>query len=849
MEPMKQCPHCGKYVAANRTYCMNCNTTLAIRCPACQKILPLGTKVCTACKHSFVRKTKRKAPPFLQYIRRHPHPILCALTVLAALAVLILYAMPSLYFALTSTTSYLGTTEEWSSSAYTLIRHFLGAHPATLSQLLALSAFEETTAAIGFTLYGMGAGYLIAIVATLLALLLVCGNLRHAGPRTTKRLFSLTLVALGGHVLALGMDLLSVHLMRQAAALTWPQGLSTTTILYTAGTRTSLWLCLVSLLWIAALVYLYVDIFRKQAPSHEEERHELSLSRMIRIPLSAMWRGCLHLARRRKSDDAEKHPSPKERTVVCTKRFTSFMILLGVALIFTQALLSKISNIFFWFLVLLPPLLILYVLLAKVSLTAQVLSESTTTEKNCPYTYEVSMENHSLLAFPFIEARVSLPQSNSVRCSERSIRLAMAPLSSYHIKNTVHFRFRGTYDIGVQSFYVYDFFRIFRVQVPIESMTTVNVLPRRLSVQETVAQSIADNTVRTVRSPLVVDRLEVSDIRDYQAGDSLKSIHWKLSSKSESFIVKDYNTGTSNQTVIFCDLAAHFPDEPPSSAPTPPPEAQAQRKLSRKERAAKRRAEQDKQRLDSLRRHSAQSPETKDMSDQELETRLAHRATIATRLSGDLTQDDTLTEVPGTPEEKAESLDVHALDLPAYYDDMNEYMADGVVELTIANVLSELNQGHEVLLIWFDRRSDMGVFAYSLRGVDEFERIYTLFGTAPLCAKEKSVELLTAMVSDTESSKQLFVLSTLDQEMMNTLIQLPGISDAANFGSAEALLYNPEERFRYPRERALYLEGCREQLAASGVSLMVSNTKTSPDYGNSPYASSTSKEGGPQHES
>ena len=31
MAQMKQCPQCGNYVAADRTYCMNCGITLGIR--------------------------------------------------------------------------------------------------------------------------------------------------------------------------------------------------------------------------------------------------------------------------------------------------------------------------------------------------------------------------------------------------------------------------------------------------------------------------------------------------------------------------------------------------------------------------------------------------------------------------------------------------------------------------------------------------------------------------------------------------------------------------------------------------------------------------------------------------
>ena len=118
------------------------------------------------------------------------------------------------------------------------------------------------------------------------------------------------------------------------------------------------------------------------------------------------------------------------------------------------------------------------------------------------------------------------------------------------------------------------------MRIPVKAMATVYVLPRRTAIEETLALSVSDSAARTVHALTAVDRLEVSDIREYRAGDSLKSIHWKLSSKSEEFVVKDYNTGTSDQTVVFCDLAPHFPDrEPHRDAATDAPEQTGRQRL------------------------------------------------------------------------------------------------------------------------------------------------------------------------------------------------------------------------------------------------------------------------------
>ena len=62
-----------------------------------------------------------------------------------------------------------------------------------------------------------------------------------------------------------------------------------------------------------------------------------------------------------------------------------------------------------------------------------------------------------------------LPQSNAVRCSERTAKISMSPRESYNIKNTVRFRFRGTYEIGVRCFYVYDLFRILCLRIDVNN--------------------------------------------------------------------------------------------------------------------------------------------------------------------------------------------------------------------------------------------------------------------------------------------------------------------------------------------------------------------------------------------
>ena len=794
---------------------MNCGTTLGVKCEACGKVVPLMTKVCP-CGHSFVRKTKkvkRKSVIFPK-IKQHAKLILLCVIALVLVAGVVFSALPALRYEVIEPGRKETKVTLITASGFSVLGYFLSFDHEGIAEILGMSLFKDVATPVKLLLYAEGLGWLVFWIALILICLLVVPNIKHLGKATSRRMLPLTASALGGGALVLLSDVIIRALMsplmaeKYTVADTPPED----AIQWAVGTAFPI------LILVLGAVLFGMHLFLHLVSLSGTEEEGLSLKEIIKTPFERMGRFFRRRLRVRRAKSKGKFTEDDEKNVTCTPRFNTYLILLGASVVFTQALLSKVSNLFFWFMFLLPLPLLLYTLIARHVLTVSMISDSATTEKNQPYTYEFRIDNRSPFAFPFIDARVSIPQSNSVRCTDRSVRLSMAPMSSYHMKNTVRFRFRGTYDIGVRCFYVYDFFRLFRVRVPIENMTTVYVLPRRMNLEDILAQSVSDDTARTVKSPLVVDRLEVSDIRDYQNGDPLKSIHWKLSSKSENFVVKDYNTGTSNETVIFCDMSAHFPDEPPK-AETPKSEEEkkkltpAEKKAAKEEAKAKKEARKKKALQKKYR--NAETAETHSISDEALEARLAQRKAVADRTEA---SDAQMAEA----EEKVSIHDVHRLAQPSYYDDMNEYLADGVVELTVASVLAELRQGHNVTLIWFDHRSDMGLYAYPLRGVDEFESIYHCFATAPLCRADQRVCSLTAMLSDVQSAKQLFVTSTMDNAMLADLTALPGVADAGSVGSTEVILYNPEDRFLYPAERASYLEGCRETLLSGGLSLRTS---------------------------
>lgn len=445
------------------------------------------------------------------------------------------------------------------------------------------------------------------------------------------------------------------------------------------------------------------------------------------------------------------------RTVSLAPGFIVWAAVWVAGVIFTQMLRSPASSIVFGFINAIPVTGLIYALISRRALRIYLTEDSKTVEKNREFDYEFRIYNESILPFPFTDAIVLLPRGDSVRCAQRSVRISLPPLCDYNVKNRITFRFRGTYEIGVQHFYVYDFFRIIRVRSDIGLYEKVFVIPRRLNMKEDESRTVSDSSKRTSRIPDSYEKIEISDIREYRPGDPLKSVHWKLSSKTEDLIVRDYNTGSVDRAVVFADLSCHFPSEAPEKTP-----------------------------------------------DQVFE-----EARAAGKLKHAL-----------PPDGDAPEPDVSALVSDDAYLDMNEYCADGVVELAVAAVLRELRDGKTVTLVWFDSRAEIGAEKYELRSVADFDEVFNLFVTAPASPQERSVASLTALVSDSEDAKFVFVLPTIDDPTVASLCSLSGLSSSSSDNVNDVIVYTASGRYANPEARENYYGFCGAQLADCGMRLI-----------------------------
>ena len=152
------------------------------------------------------------------------------------------------------------------------------------------------------------------------------------------------------------------------------------------------------------------------------------------------------------------------------------------------------------------------------------------------------------------------------RMSSRSLIPSVMPGKIKTIRRTMHFPYRGQYTPSILSGELYDIFGLFKRSLP-SSLFTVNrqavtILPQPAL---TTLDPIKDSPSSEGASGEFGERdpYLIADIRQYQLGDSLKQIHWKLTARIGSLQVKEYDVTHSMRLAIFIDLSHHgFSNEP-----------------------------------------------------------------------------------------------------------------------------------------------------------------------------------------------------------------------------------------------------------------------------------------------
>ena len=114
----------------------------------------------------------------------------------------------------------------------------------------------------------------------------------------------------------------------------------------------------------------------------------------------------------------------------------------------------------------------------------------------------------------------------------------------------------GSYHVGIRKLTVFDMTGLFQRNVPVKDQFRVNVGPRIRPLEE---MNISDDVIAESENDTRIASpggMNYTGVREYEFGDSMKSIHWKLSAHSASYMTKINEINRQNDYVVILDMAA-----------------------------------------------------------------------------------------------------------------------------------------------------------------------------------------------------------------------------------------------------------------------------------------------------
>ncbi len=120
---------------------------------------------------------------------------------------------------------------------------------------------------------------------------------------------------------------------------------------------------------------------------------------------------------------------------------------------------------------------------------------------------------------------------------------------------------RGRYSVSnlsVQTSFPFIFFVVSKTMQQKEGGTTFLVYPGIMDVTDEVERLLAEmrSGEGIMKAP---EEEEFHGLRDYRYGDPLRSIHWKATARTGTFMVKEYHEGMSRRMTIVLD-SLRYPD-------------------------------------------------------------------------------------------------------------------------------------------------------------------------------------------------------------------------------------------------------------------------------------------------
>lgn len=236
-------------------------------------------------------------------------------------------------------------------------------------------------------------------------------------------------------------------------------------------------------------------------------------------------------------------------------------IILGIVLVLAASLPAVYMNtIYGYFPVLFLLIAVTLSVLCMYRIKKKVFINSDFLDGECERGKSVSVgldiTNKSRLMCPRAAANVFISDIFQEEDALNRVYFTLAPNAKADFCFDMDMSHIGLYRVGIQDMEIFDFFDLFHQKLPIRGEYQVFVKPRIRSLEELNENEIVlEESSRDTRTT-VLNGTDYVGVREYEMGDSMKQIHWKLSAHSMGYMTKLQESSRQMDFSVVLDFAA-----------------------------------------------------------------------------------------------------------------------------------------------------------------------------------------------------------------------------------------------------------------------------------------------------
>jgi hypothetical protein len=236
----------------------------------------------------------------------------------------------------------------------------------------------------------------------------------------------------------------------------------------------------------------------------------------------------------------------------------SYLVTLSAAFLFYLYYNGYLSFFTLIVVILLPLISWALTLLAVRKTSVKIEGKSSFANKEEDFTIQIVFQNRSI--FPIAQAGLKFRCKNTL-CGETRSEAFFMPVNSgteqaaeYEMKS----KHCGKVTVELTHVRYYDYLGIFTIRRRPKISTEVFVLSKTQFLNVMIDTSANLSTENSTYSKVKPgdDPSEIFDIRPFRSGDRLRSIHWKLSSKLDQLMVKEFSLPTDSSVLLLAELLA-----------------------------------------------------------------------------------------------------------------------------------------------------------------------------------------------------------------------------------------------------------------------------------------------------